>query len=1084
MAQFTGSLVVKGNVSASNGITGSLLGTATKSDTIWVNSYATYNGNQRVAFVGGVTQHHALRADTEFNFNPGQNKLIVPNADFSGTVKAQLISESAQVVLTDTTGNISGSRVVGDIQASSVEFTNVLNKPIIVSSSTQIEELGFVTMSVTIISSSTQIVQNLPGNTVSSSTQIINLIENNYGGTVVTSSNQIFNLGFVSQSTTLYSSSTQIVALLPTNVPSASNAELHLNAMGGYQETGSIRFGREDGVGRYHEIEGYNTNNAANSYIAFKVHDGTVDSTQEVLRLKGDGTAKGPFISQSAQVDLASATGNAANADNATTASYVSGSNVDGEVYEAERARRIEVGSYGSYSNLTDIPFITGDYGNSIKRISSDGKLRWHAGTDHLTVPGVDATTLTGSLDFSHLVGLPTLISESAQVLNSGVVSGSAQVVSLLDNQDVDLGTGDITASAFSGDGSGLTNISSDAVTLPAGLISSSNQVNANSILNFDSNVESALSNNSVDFGTGTVEAATIETGRINSDIDAAENITFENQRIKFRVGEGYNTGQEVFTIERDTDGAYDVTVFKGYNSSANFQVRGSSINNLLLVKSTFDRVAIGGDTYDELFCVNGNQKINDGILRIYEAGGGFQKRNLIISDNGITRVRDNFTSSFHTNTIIGDQAGRTIDVGSHNNVIIGDWIGYEYTNMGDWADNVVVGNSVARYALDMERCSVLGASSLPHGGYNSVAIGYGALTGAKQGSYNIGIGTVTGFAASSSASDGNIYIGYKAGPSTSEGSHLKVADAQLYIGYDWGEENTLLRGDMRRKNFRVNVADDYQYLNRIGNPGFYVSGSSYFTGSVDVYQSFVAHDDAEITGSLNVSNSITASGFQGDGSGLTGIDVRSFGGDGSITGSLKVDSFVTASEFKGNASSATKIDGFTDLNDTKGPFPLLMTANSQSGAQGDGNIGFGGVTTSGGGLYFDPNRSSNNTDCQLTIGNSGNIGILDVDRIDMGADILISDGVIRLIAAQNGGSVQFYDADDPSAQNTGHLWRSGTELYFGKSTSDKSKVVTDSDDILKIAPSDPLPTGAVGNLAVSASNLYFHNGSSWSQIN
>ena len=38
--------------------------------------------------------------------------------------------------------------------------------------------------------------------------------------------------------------------------------------------------------------------------------------------------------------------------------------------------------------------------------------------------------------------------------------------------------------------------------------------------------------------------------------------------------------------------------------------------------------------------------------------------------------------------------------------------------------------------------------------------------------------------------------------------------------------------------------------------------------------------------------------------------------------------------------------------------------------------------------------------------------------------------------------------------------------------------------DVLQLAQKDPLPTGAVGQLAVSASNLYYHNGSNWSQIN
>lgn len=38
--------------------------------------------------------------------------------------------------------------------------------------------------------------------------------------------------------------------------------------------------------------------------------------------------------------------------------------------------------------------------------------------------------------------------------------------------------------------------------------------------------------------------------------------------------------------------------------------------------------------------------------------------------------------------------------------------------------------------------------------------------------------------------------------------------------------------------------------------------------------------------------------------------------------------------------------------------------------------------------------------------------------------------------------------------------------------------------DVIELAAQDPLPAGSVGQLSVSGSNLYYHNGSSWSQIN
>ena len=43
---------------------------------------------------------------------------------------------------------------------------------------------------------------------------------------------------------------------------------------------------------------------------------------------------------------------------------------------------------------------------------------------------------------------------------------------------------------------------------------------------------------------------------------------------------------------------------------------------------------------------------------------------------------------------------------------------------------------------------------------------------------------------------------------------------------------------------------------------------------------------------------------------------------------------------------------------------------------------------------------------------------------------------------------------------------------------------VVQFNSLIKLTGQDPLPTGGVGQLAVSASNLYYHNGTSWAQIN
>ncbi len=49
-----------------------------------------------------------------------------------------VVSSSAQITIADTIGNITGSRVVGGTQASSIDYANILNLPTLVSGSQQV----------------------------------------------------------------------------------------------------------------------------------------------------------------------------------------------------------------------------------------------------------------------------------------------------------------------------------------------------------------------------------------------------------------------------------------------------------------------------------------------------------------------------------------------------------------------------------------------------------------------------------------------------------------------------------------------------------------------------------------------------------------------------------------------------------------------------------------------------------------------------------------------------------------------------------------------------------------------------------
>ena len=62
-------------------------------------------------------------------------------SEVSAVLPEGVISSSAQVILSDTTGSLTGSRVVGGTQASSIEYGNILNKPTLVSGSSQVIDI-------------------------------------------------------------------------------------------------------------------------------------------------------------------------------------------------------------------------------------------------------------------------------------------------------------------------------------------------------------------------------------------------------------------------------------------------------------------------------------------------------------------------------------------------------------------------------------------------------------------------------------------------------------------------------------------------------------------------------------------------------------------------------------------------------------------------------------------------------------------------------------------------------------------------------------------------------------------------------
>ena len=137
------------------------------------NGYFNFFANNATNGAAGEQKVAEFRHDKAQFFQPISGSSITASIDFSDIDNVPVIvSQSSQITLTDTVGNLSGSRIIGDIQASSVEFANVLNKPTLVSSSAQIDIVGNLPAGTVSGSAQIDIIGGLPAGTISSSIQV------------------------------------------------------------------------------------------------------------------------------------------------------------------------------------------------------------------------------------------------------------------------------------------------------------------------------------------------------------------------------------------------------------------------------------------------------------------------------------------------------------------------------------------------------------------------------------------------------------------------------------------------------------------------------------------------------------------------------------------------------------------------------------------------------------------------------------------------------------------------------------------------------------------------------------------------
>jgi hypothetical protein len=218
-------------------------------------------------------------------------------------------------------------------------------------------------------------------------------------------------------------------------------------------------------------------------------------------------------------------------------------------------------------------------------------------------------------------------------------------------------------------------------------------------------------------------------------------------------------------------------------------------------------------------------------------------------------------------------------------------------------------------------------------------------------------------------------------------------------------------------------------------------------------------------TGSINLIGDITASNFSGsfigNGSGITNVISSSY----AVTSSYS--SYAVTSSYAGLAFTIESTPGVTQLLTVSSPsstwtfnhnlgerFPTIQVLDSN---------GFVVIPTS--------------IDCQ-----SINTAVITFSLPQTGyATATIGGGLPAISSSYNGRLFQ--------TDGVGASWNDITNIGLaitGSNTFNGNQTITGSINItstINLTPQNPLPTGTLGTLATSGSNLYFHNGSGWQLV-
>ncbi len=242
--------------------------------------------------------------------------------------------------------------------------------------------------------------------------------------------------------------------------------------------------------------------------------NGTPEIVKEVI--KATVSASGEVITTEA---VLAPSGTVSGSAQITALGFISES-TDNQTLSFNNASKVLTISEGNNIDLSTLGG-GGGGGSSIWSTGSD----FYRVSSNLKVTGsVDATSITGALDYSNLVGIPTLVSSSAQISSLGFVTSSSSDSSSL---FVTASTSNNRITFTKGDSSTFTvTVNTGSFTLPANTVSSSAQITE--LTSLQASIDSLTTSTGSFISTGSNSFIG------NQSIDGILEVTGQENKIRF----------------------------------------------------------------------------------------------------------------------------------------------------------------------------------------------------------------------------------------------------------------------------------------------------------------------------------------------------------------------------------------------------------------------------------------------------------------------------------------------------------------------------------------------------------------------